>query len=164
MHLSLCPKLPAWLLSAGLVSLAATMPAAAAVRSGLLDCSVSPGIGFVITSSRALSCVFRPRHGRPEYYVGTVQRFGLAIGITGPSRFVWGVFTAAPRGAPYPLAGNYAGVGVGATVGVGLSANALVGGNAGSVTLQPLSIGAQTGIALSAGVGALTLEPAGLAR
>ncbi len=158
MHLSFCRKLPAWLLSAALFSFAATT-SGAAVRSGLLDCRVSPGIGLVITSSRALSCVYRPRHGHPEYYVGTICRFGLAVGVTGPGRLAWGVFTAAPRGAPYSLAGEYAGVGAGATVGVGLSANALVGGNAGSVTLQPLSVGAQTGLALSAGVGALFLEP-----
>ncbi len=163
MPLSFCPKMPAWFLSAALVGFAAT-PSSAAVRSGLLDCRVSPGIGFVITSSRALSCVYRPRHGRPEFYVGTVRRFGLSIGVTGPGRFVWGVFTVAPRGTPFPLAGEYAGVGAGATVGVGLSANALVGGNGGSVSLQPLSVGAQTGLALSAGVGAMVLEPAAQAR
>jgi hypothetical protein len=160
MHLSFCPKLPAWLLGAALLASAAAAPCAAAVRSGLLDCNVSPGIGFIITSSRALACVYHPRHGRPERYVGTIRQFGLAIGITGPSRFVWGVVTAAPRGAPYPLAGEYAGVGAAATVGAGLSANALIGGNARSVTLQPVSVGVQTGLALSAGVGALLLEPA----
>lgn len=164
MHLPFRPKLPASLFAAALLSLTANMPASAGVRAGLLDCSVSPGIGFIITASRALSCVYRPRHGRPEFYVGTVRRFGLAIGVTGPGRFVWGVLTAGPRGVPYPLAGEYAGVGAGATAGVGLSANVLVGGASGAVTLQPLSIGAQTGIALSAGVGALSLEPAGPAR
>ncbi|WP_036255769.1 DUF992 domain-containing protein [Methylocapsa acidiphila] len=160
MHLPFCSKLPAWLFGAALVGAAMTAPATAAVRTGMLDCRVSPGIGFVITSSRALSCVFRPRHGRPERYVGTVRRFGLALGINGPSRFAWGVAVAAPHGTPFPLAGEYAGVGAGASFGAGVGANVLVGGRGNTVTLQPLSIGVQTGIAVSAGVGAMFLEPA----
>jgi hypothetical protein len=48
-------------------------------------------------------------------------------------------------------------------LGAGLSANALVGGGANSISLQPLSAGESTGINLSAGIGALTLQPVALA-
>jgi len=50
------------------------------------------------------------------------------------------------------------GVGASATVGAGIGANALVGGFGRSFTLQPLSIQAQTGLALAAGVSSMTLR------
>ena len=154
------PRLLAWILGAALLGLTTGGSSAARVQSGLLECNVAPGVGLIITSSRALHCVYRPRHGRPEYYVGTISRLGLDIGATGPGRFVWGVFSAGRVHHPYALAGQYAGAGAGVTVGGGLTANVLVGGNGNSISLQPLSVGAQTGLDLSAGVGALTLEPA----
>jgi Protein of unknown function (DUF992) len=43
-------------------------------------------------------------------------------------------------------------------LGAGGTANALVGGNSNSISLQPLS-GTSTGLNLSAGIGALTLQP-----
>ncbi|HZM08124.1 MAG TPA: DUF992 domain-containing protein, partial [Methylocella sp.] len=54
---------------------------------------------------------------------------------------------------------EYVGVDASATVGVGLGANALVGGSNRSIALQPLSVQAQTGLALAGGVAALTLRP-----
>lgn len=152
------PKM-GWLL-APLFGLAVTGAEAAPVRMGLLQCTVAPGIGFIITSDKALSCIFRPRHGRPEFYSGTIRRFGLDIGATGQGQFVWGVFSAGRVAHHYALAGEYVGAGAGVTLGGGLTANALVGGNANSISLQPLSVGAQTGLSLSAGVGALRLDPA----
>lgn len=50
------------------------------------------------------------------------------------------------------LAGDYAGVGAEATVGIGGGINALVGGSAQSFSLQPVSIQVQTGISVAAGV------------
>ena len=38
--------------------LAISAPAQAQTRIGSLECNVSGGVGFVITSSKALSCVF----------------------------------------------------------------------------------------------------------
>ena len=46
------------------------------------------------------------------------------------------------------------------SLGIGVGANALVGGNAGSVGLQPLSVSAQTGVDITAGITGLRLEPA----
>ena len=45
-------------------------------------------------------------------------------------------------------------------LGCGFNANALVGGNGNSTSLQPLSAGGSPGINLSAGIGALSLQPA----
>jgi Protein of unknown function (DUF992) len=145
-------------LGAVLFCFGASMSNAAQVQSGVLECNVAPGVGFIIGSSKSVSCIFHRAHGRPEYYNGTISRIGLDIGATGPGQFAWGVVTAGPSGH-YALTGDYAGPGAGFALGAGLSANALVGGNGSSISLQPLSGGQSTGLNLSAGIGALTLQP-----
>ncbi len=60
--------------------------------------------------------------------------------------------------APGSLAGNYGGVTAGATVGVGLGANVLVGGSNNSIALQPLSIEGNTGLNVAAGIADITLK------
>ncbi|MGB8897743.1 MAG: DUF992 domain-containing protein [Methylocella sp.] len=158
MNCSFFPPLRAVLLGAAFVGLTATAASAVPVQSGVLACNVAPGIGFVIGSSKTLSCVFHRARGRPEYYAGTINRVGLDIGATGPGQFAWGVITAGPPGRHYALAGDYGGPGIGIALGAGGSANSLVGGYGNSISLQPLS-GATTGLNLSAGIGALTLQP-----
>jgi Protein of unknown function (DUF992) len=133
---------------------------AKADQIGTLACNVSPGVGFVVTSRQALSCRFSRSYGPPEYYVGTITKFGLALGAIGPGRLVWEVFSATPEPGRFALAGEFTGATAELTLGVGLGANALVGGNAHSIALQPLSVNAQTGVDIAAGVGALVLEPA----
>jgi hypothetical protein len=59
---------------------------------------------------------------------------------------------------PGDLAGNYGGVQGNASVGVGLGANALVGGSNNSIALQPVSAEAQTGLNVSAGLTDLELQ------
>jgi hypothetical protein len=56
------------------------------------------------------------------------------------------------------LAGRYVGGTLGASAGVGVTASALVGGGAKNVSLQPLALGAQTGVGASGGIGFLNLE------
>lgn len=159
MYCSFFLPVRAALLGAALAGLTATAASAAPVRSGVLECNVAAGAGFIIGSSKNLSCAFHPARGRPEYYAGTINRIGLDIGVTGPSLVAWDVITAGPPGRRFALAGDYAGPGVGFAVGAGLSANTLVGGNGNSINLQPLSLGTSTGLNLSAGIGALTLRP-----
>ncbi|WP_395665062.1 DUF992 domain-containing protein [Methylocella sp.] len=132
---------------------------AAWTQAGVLTCNVSAGFGFVLTSSRALSCVFKPRRGPVEHYVGTIRRFGLDIGFTTGGTFAWAALSAGRNVPPYALAGEFVGAGGNAAFGGGLSANALVGVNNRSISLQPLAVGVETGVNLSAGVGALRLEP-----
>jgi Protein of unknown function (DUF992) len=134
--------------------------AMAADPIGVLRCNVSGGVGFIITSDKALACTFEPQNGAPEHYLGTITRFGLDIGVTGPGRLVWAVLGTDSRSSRYPLEGNYAGATAELSLGPGVGANALVGGNNRSIVLQPLSVSATTGVDLAAGVGALTLIPA----
>ncbi len=56
------------------------------------------------------------------------------------------------------LRGTYVGVSADAAVGVGLGANALVGGSGRSFALQPLSVDANTGLDITAGVSKLRLH------
>ena len=134
--------------------------ATAAEPIGVLRCNVSGGVGFIITSDKALACTFEPQQGAPEHYLGTIKRFGLDVGVTGPGRLVWAVLGADSRPSHYPLEGNYAGATAELSLGPGVGANALVGGNARSIVLQPVSVSEQTGVDLAAGVGEMSLFPA----
>jgi hypothetical protein len=69
---------------------------------------------------------------------------------------IWYVYAPAnhPEGA---LQGSYSGVAANATVGLGLGANALVGGMEGSVALQPLSVEGTSGLNVAAGVANMKL-------
>ncbi|WP_196240298.1 DUF992 domain-containing protein [Alsobacter soli] len=149
------------LATAGLVAgtLMAAPPADAAVKVGALRCNVSGSLGLIITSAKTMACTFTPSRGPRETYVGTIRRFGLDIGATERGVLAWGVFaptSAWPRGA---LAGSYGGASAEATAGAGVSANALIGGNNNTISLQPISIGAQVGANLAVGVSALELRP-----
>jgi hypothetical protein len=147
---------------AGLTAAVAVVQPASAqsnVKVGALRCEVSGGLGLIITSSKEMECRFNSARGYSEHYYGTIRKFGLDIGSTNQGTLAWDVYapTAGPR--RHALAGDYAGVGAGATVGAGVGANALVGGDSRAFTLQPLSIQTQTGLDLSAGVASLTLRP-----
>jgi len=63
----------------------------------------------------------------------------------------------APSGS-MSLAGNYGGGAASATIGVGAGANALFGGSNNTISLQPLSGQAQTGLSVAAGVAGLELR------
>jgi hypothetical protein len=143
---------------AGLAT-AATRPAEAAyLRIGVLECVVAPGIGLLIISSKALTCTFSPSSGAKDVYTGRIGKLGIDIGITGKQVIVWAVFAAQSGYVPGSLAGNYVGVSAQASVAVGVGANALVGGSNKSIALQPLSVQAQTGLNIAAGVASLTLR------
>jgi len=138
---------------------AVSMPAEAkaTVKVGVLSCGIAPGIGYLVMSHKKLSCVYQPsRGGRVEAYRGSITRIGLDIGMTSQSVVVWAVMAPAKtkRGA---LQGSYGGVSAEATAVVGLGANVLVGGFHKSITLQPISIQAQTGLDLAAGIAGLSL-------
>jgi hypothetical protein len=149
------------LIAAAALALAA-LPAAAqpapSVRAGTLTCDVSAGIGVIVGSTRELECVFDPVEGPNERYIGVVRHAGLDVGVTGPGVMVWSVLasTQRPRGA---LTGNYVGAQASGTVGVGVGANALLGGSDRSFALQPVSVQAQTGLNVAVGVAELTLRP-----
>ncbi|QRM30728.1 DUF992 domain-containing protein [Microvirga sp. VF16] len=128
-------------------------------RIGVLSCSVSGGIGLIVTSQKTTLCTFNPRRGPNEPYVGVIRRFGLDIGATRGGILTWVVFSEGSV-APGALAGSYVGGTAEATVGSGVGANVLVGGSNRSISLQPLSVGGQTGFNFALGVADFELRRA----
>jgi hypothetical protein len=121
-----------------------------------LTCNVAGGVGFIFGSSKDLSCLFTRTDGVAERYRGTVKKFGIDIGFTREAQMVWLVFAPGSI-APGSLNGSYAGATAGAAVGVGASANVLVGGSNKQITLQPVSVEGSVGLNVAAGIGEVDL-------
>lgn len=152
------------ILSASVLALVAMVSAAEAkpgVKIGVLSCGVAGGVGFIIGSSKSVDCVYQPGNGgRKERYSGSIGKLGVDIGVTGKTIIAWAVFAPGKinKGA---LKGSYTGVSAEATAGVGLGANVLIGGFRKGINLQPISVQAQTGLNVAAGVSSLQLSSAG---
>ncbi len=143
------------------IACAFAMPASAApggVKVGTLTCNVASGWGFVFGSSKDIRCAYRPTNRHAEHYEGSIDKFGVDIGYTEGGVMVWAVVAPTSDVRAGALEGNYAGVTAGASVGIGASANALIGGLDKSIALQPLSIEGNTGLNVAAGIGALHLK------
>lgn len=144
---------------AGMLSaVAAVTPAQAksGVKIGVLSCVVDGGVGYIIASAKAVDCTFRTG-SRVEHYHGVIRKFGVDIGITDKTAIAWAVFApgSVKRGA---LKGYYTGATAEATAVAGLGANVLIGGFRKGINLQPLSVQAQTGLNVAAGIGSLSLK------
>lgn len=144
------------------MALMAVAPAASAANAGVnvgtLRCEVDGGWGHVVASSRDMHCVFNPVDGRDEHYTGELSRYGIDLGYTSDATLVWAVVAPSSSMTRGALAGDYGGVSGQATVGVGLGANVLIGGFDRSIALQPLSVEGNTGLAIAAGAGVITLR------
>ena len=145
-----------------ILALAAMMGPGAAdnkIKSGILDCDVSAGVGLIFTEKQTMNCKFTPLGGGPvDHYTGSIDEVGVSIGATEGGVLVWSVISAqqgVPAGA---LAGKYTGLSANASVGVGLGENVLIGGNNNSFMLQPTSYEGQVGFNVAAGVTTVTLN------
>lgn len=156
-------RITALLAAATLTAIAATSYAVAQsrVKTGVLECRGGASIGLVLGSASMLNCVYRGDDRFEDRYVGVLRKVGLDLGITQEINLAWAVFAPTGRIGPGDLLGNYAGVSGSAAVGVGLGANALLGGSNNSVALQPLSVQGQVGFSVQAGLEGLELRPAG---
>lgn len=152
-------------LSAVAVALAMTAAvpsgAQAFVEAGGLECRSPGSVGFIVGTVINFDCLFQPSiGGPPQHYVATIRRVGVDLGFTNGIALGWAVFAPTNVIHPGDLAGNYGGVQAGASFGVGLGGNALVGGSNNSFALQPLSGQAQAGLNVAAGFEGLELRPA----
>ena len=145
--------------AASLLAFAPVAHADGGIKIGVLTCEVEGGVGFIVGSSKDAMCTFKSRGHRVEHYVGTVGKLGVDIGVTNQTVMAWAVFAPGKLGRD-ALRGSYTGVSAEATVGVGLGANVLVGGFKKGINLQPISLQAQTGLNVAAGIGSLTLHAA----
>jgi len=155
-------RLAAAFAGTALLGLIAATPASAGIQAGTLSCTIAAGVGAVVGSEKAVTCTFTPSVPAPiEYYTGKLTRIGLDISQTNAGVLTYSVVEASDSLQPFSLAGTYAGAGAGVTIGVGLGLDALVGGNANQVALQPIVVSTTSGVGINAGVGSLTLVPAG---
>src|SRR3954469_22012513 len=129
------------------------------VQVGVLECRGGASIGFVVGSVTNLGCVLRAEGMPEDRYIATIRKVGLDLGITQKSVLAWGVFAPVARLGPGGLSGDYAGAQGSASLGVGAGGNALFGGSANSIALQPLSVQGQVGINIAAGLESLELRP-----
>lgn len=128
------------------------------VRIGTLECDIGSGMGYVIGSAKEVGCTFVPVRGGPsEDYAGTIRKLGIDLGYTSHGRLLWAVFAPTAGYRNGSLAGLYKGATVEATAGVGVGANVLVGGTAGSINLQLLSVTGQVGLNVAAAGTSMTL-------
>ena len=128
------------------------------VKVGELTCGVASGWGFVFGSSKDLRCVFRQEDRKPVHYSGAISKFGVDIGYTEGGVLVWEVIAPTSDVRPGALEGDYVGVSAGATAGIGIGANVLVGGFDKSFSLQPLSVSGNKGLNVAAGIGSISLK------
>ena len=126
------------------------------VQVGTLACSQQPGWGYVIGSSRRVSCLFSGPWGE-SHYVGRMTEAGVDVGYHGESQMVWAVFAPTNRVGPGALAGQYGGATAGGAVVVGLSGNGLIGGSDRTIQLQPFSVTGNTGLSATVGIAGMTL-------
>ena len=129
------------------------------IAVGTLTCKGHGGVGLIFGSKENMRCLFQTAvSGRSYPYNATITQVGIDIGFTGESTLVWTVLGSTTDLPANALEGSYGGVTAGATVGIGASANALVGGSSQSIVLQPVSVEGQTGLNISAGVAGLQLS------
>lgn len=133
--------------------------AANSVNLGMLVCDMSKGIGFVLIEKQKMTCEFRPIAGDNENYAGKITDYGIEIGEIKEGHLIWGVFAAALLDMqPGALNGEYIGVDADVAAGLGVGANALIGGTGKGFILQPVSVEGEVGINIAAGIRTVSLE------
>jgi hypothetical protein len=137
---------------------AASAASAQSAKVGSLVCHISGGVGMILMENQALDCVFTDRNGVSSHYIGRLTNVGLNIGISGPGQLIWGVLAATDNVGPGALTGDYAGAQGSVAVGAGVGGAVLVGGSGKTISLQPISVSAGTGLNLSAGIGNISLQ------
>ena len=135
--------------------------AQSAPQLGTLNCIMGPTVGLIVGSVQRMSCTFNAANGTREPYTATFRRVGLDLGITAGGRLAWAVYArtaAATKLQPRALAGNYVGASGDIALGLGVGANAMVGGSRRTFVLQPVSVEGQVGVSLALGAASFRLR------
>jgi len=128
-------------------------------RLGRLNCQIEGGWGLLLGSSKAATCEFKKADGTTEVYTGKLNKVGLDVGKTNDAYMTWAVFTREDfEAGPKALLGSYSGISAEASLGIGLGANALIGGNGKNIGLQPVAVQGNSGLNIAVGLASLKLE------
>ena len=151
----------------GAILLAALMPMQAlaatstGTRLGTLTCKTVPNsaVSLIIHSTEDVKCTLESTSGKTEFYKGeTGVGLGFDVSSNRQTTMVYVVMAANTKVGNHQLAGKYFGAGGSATIGAGVGAQALIGGGAKNVSLQPVAISGSTGGGISGGLTYLYLE------
>ena len=68
----------------------------------MLECAIGAGTGYIIGSTKDLSCTFKPSGSKfaPESYFGVVRKVGIDVGSTGTA-LIKNVVTDPATGTTY---------------------------------------------------------------
>jgi hypothetical protein len=150
---------PERLAAVAVASMLGLLPAAAgSVKLGSLECHVRDGVGLIVMETERMNCTFAPAGGSAEKYVGTIRKYGLTVGAAAGTMIVWDVVGATSAYEPGSLAGDYVGISAEASAGLGVDADALIGGPDKSIALQPVSVRGQTGLDIAVAITEMELE------
>ena len=141
--------------------LATGIPARAeSTKIGTLECFIDSGGGFVVGSSKDVSCtLFANDDSALENYIGEIKKWGVDIGFTEEAFMQWAVYV--PQGksyAPGSLGGQFTGASASASFAVGLGASILLGGSEREIALEPVALRKQGGINVAVGIARLELR------
>ena len=159
------PRISRLLSTAAIVAMATaasignpTKAATTGVKAGFLKCDVAGNLSFVFGSSRNIACIYDAGSGRPiEHYTGVIKKYGVDIGYQTNGVMIWGVVAPSNNVGRGALAGDYGGVTAAVAIGIGVGADALVGGSRNTIALQPLSVEGIQGLNVAGGIGVLSL-------
>jgi hypothetical protein len=146
-----------WLALSILLLSAGSASAQSRTEVGVLACR-GPTTSYILASVSDLRCVFRRSDGQRFHYHALVRLIGVNIGVYQTTALEWAVFAPTQVISPGDLRGNYGGVSAGASIGLGLGANVLLGGSNNTIALQPVSVQGQTGWSVAAGIAGLELR------
>lgn len=131
------------------------------VKAGYLKCDVEGNVSFIFGSSRDITCTYSPQGAnRVDRYTGKIQKYGIDIGYQSNGVIIWVVVAPTGDVGAGSLAGDYGGATAAVALGLGVGANALIGGSNKTIVLQPLSVEGIEGINIAGGIGILSLKAA----
>jgi hypothetical protein len=90
-------------------------------QAGTLTCMLQPGVGFVVGSNRAATCIF-DHPGEKSFsqtYEADLTRVGLDVGVMPKQAMRWAVMTPGGFAEPGMLTGAHPGTSAEGAVGVG---------------------------------------------
>ena len=146
------------LIALGIVALSAgSVSAQSRNEVGVLACR-GPTTSYVLAAVSNMRCIFRRSDGQTFPYDATIRLVGVNVGVNQTTALEWGVFAPTKIIGRGDLRGSYGGVSAGASLGLGLGANALLGGSNNTIALQPISVQGQTGWSIAAGISGLALR------